>query len=386
MFNLEQAITDWRRQMVTGGIESRELLDELESHLRDEIERQIYSGINEQNAYLAAVASIGPARALKGEFAKVAKSDRGQRRIFLRTFYFGSVAFVLLVNTWTLLAYELSTLQRSLGVSAVSLICLYLACLPHLLRSLPAVRYDRLEKAIKMASSLVWVWPIWALLEAEHVVHVDIGIVPAMILWCLYAAMAMSAFAYGLNGRCFRRGNSGGPPPPFQPHPQLIPPTRPCPPDFAAALPPSKPVDPIVHQSLAAAFGEASRLGHDFIGTEHVLLGILKLATGSFADVLRKMNVDCEEVRIEVERMVFPLATHTTTATILFTPRARKAIRLAAREAKALNHPRISAEHIFLGLLLEGGGIAARVLRNLGIYTEKTRQQILSEFRAHPGC
>jgi hypothetical protein len=386
VFKLEQAISDWRCQMAAGGIKSPEVLAELESHLRDEIERQISSGANEQNAYRAAVSSIGRASALKTEFAKVAKGDRRPRRTFLRAFYFGSVAFMLVVNTWTLLAYELSPLERALGVSAVSLVCLYLACLPHLLTSLPTAPYQRIAKAIKMASGLVWVWPIWALLDAEHVVHLEIGIVPTMILWCLYAAMAMSAFAYGLNGRCFRRGNSGGSPPPFQPHPQVIPPTRPCPPDFAAALPSSKSVDPIVHQSLEAAFGEASRLGHDFIGTEHVLLGVLKLAKGSFADVLRKMNVDREEVRREVERLVFPLPAHTTTATIPFTPRARKAIQLAAREAKALNHPCISAEHIFLGLLLEGGGIAARVLRNLGIHIGTTREEIVSELRAHPGC
>ena len=384
MFNLEQAISDWRCQMSAGGIESRELLDELESHLRDEIERQICSGADEESAYRTAVASVGSATTLKAEFAKVAKADRRQPWIFLRTFYFGSVAFVLLINTCTLLVYELSPLERVLGVSAVSLICLYLACLPHLLKSLPAAAYGRFAMAIKMANSLVWVWPIWALLEAEHIVHLEVGIVPTMILWCLYAAMVMSAFAYGLHGRCFPRGNSGGPLPPFQPHPQPIPPRRPCPPDFAAALPPSKPVDPIVHQSLEAAFGEASRLGHDFIGTEHVLLGVLKLAKGSFADVLRKMNVDREVVRMEVERLVFAVPTVTAMATIPLTPRARKAIRLAAREATALNHSCISAEHIFLGLLLEGGGIAARVLKNLGIQIDKARQEILSEIRAHP--
>jgi hypothetical protein len=386
MFNLDQAIAQWRRRMVAGGIEARELLDELESHLRDQIDREINSGSNEQNAYRAAVASIGPVSALRAEFAKIPKGNRGQRRLILRTFYFGSVAFVLLVNTCTLLAYELSPLQRLLGVFGISLICLYLACLPNWLKSRPAAGYGRLAKANKMASSLVWVWPVWALLEAQHIVRLDIGIVPTMILWCLCAAMAMSAFAHGLNDGCFRRGTSGGPPPPFQPCPQVIPPTRPCPPDFAAALPPSKRVDPIVRQSLEAAFGEASRLGHDFIGTEHVLLGVLKLAKGSFADVLRKLNVDREEVRLEVERWVCFVPPLTTTATIPFTPRAQKAIRLAAREAKTLKHPCIGPEHIFLGLLLEGSGIAARVLKNLGVHSETTRQEILSELRAHPGC
>ena len=146
------------------------------------------------------------------------------------------------------------------------------------------------------------------------------------------------------------------------------------------------PADPIVHQSLEAACEEASRLGHDFIGTEHVLLGVLKLAKGSFDDVLRRMNVDREAVRAEVERLVFPVLANTTTATMRLTPRARKAIRLAAREAKALNRPCFGAEHIFLGLLLEGGGIAARALKNLGIDVGTTREEIASELGAHPGC
>jgi hypothetical protein len=386
MFNLDQAIAEWRRQMAAGGIKSARVLDELESHLRDEIEGQIYSGASEQNAYRAAVAGIGRAGALKTEFAKLENSERRERRTFLLAFYFGSVAFMLLINTWTLLAYELSPLERGLGISAVSLVCLYLAWLPHWLKSLPSALYDRLARAIKMASSLVWVWPMWALLEAEHVVHLEVGIVPSTIFWCLFAAVAMSACAYELNGRCFPSGNSGGSPPPGQPHSQLIPPTRPCPPDFAAALPPSRPVDPIVHQSLEAAFAEASRLGHDYIGTEHVLLGLLKLAKGSFADVLRKLNLDREQVRVEVERLVFPVSAHTTNATIPFTPRARKAIRLAAREAATLNHSYLSADHLFLGLVLEGGGIAARALKNLGIHIENPRQEILSEFRAHSGC
>jgi hypothetical protein len=386
MFDLESAIAEWRRLMVAGGIKSLEVLDELETHLRDEIQRQIHSGADERHAYQTAVAGIGPASVLKAEFAKASSGHSRRRRTFLRTFYFISAAVVLLINTWTLLEFEMSRLERALGVSAVSLICLYLACLPHLLKSLPTTPYIRLAKANKVASNLLWLWPIWALLDAEHVVHLEIGIVPTMVLWCLYAAVALTAVAYSLNGRCLRPGDSGSLPPPFQPQPHPIPPARPCPPDFAASLPPSKPVDPIVHQSLELACGEASRLGHDFIGTEHVLLGVLKLAKGSFANVLRNLGVDREAVRAEIERLVSPAAAHTSAAAIPFTPRARKAIQLATREAKVLNHSRISAEHIFLGLLLEGSGIAAQVLKNLGLRIGTTREEILSELRAHPGC
>jgi ATP-dependent Clp protease ATP-binding subunit ClpC len=115
-----------------------------------------------------------------------------------------------------------------------------------------------------------------------------------------------------------------------------------------------------------------------------VLLGLLKLAKGSFANVLRTMNVDREAVRVEVERLVWPVPAQTVSAGIPLTPRAQKALRLAAREATVLKHSSIGAEHLFLGLLLEGGGVGARVLKKLGIRSEKARQEIVSELRAHP--
>ncbi len=378
---MSQRVTEWRRQMAAGGIERREVLDELESHLRDEIESQIYSGADEQHAYQAAVVRMGAARALEAEFANAARGDRQERPTFMRIFYFTSVALMLLINAWTLLEYELSGLERVLGGSAVAMICLYLACLPQFLQSHRAAGHDRLKKIIKLGSTFLWVWPIGALLDAEHIVRLDIGIVPILLIWCLFAAMAMTVFAYGLDGRSLQRGGSDGPQPPFQPDGRPLPPTRPCPPDLASSIPQSRPVDPIVHQSLEAACGEASRLGHNFIGTEHVLLGLLKLAKGPFASALRTMGVDCDAARVEVERLVFPVPAHITTVFSL-TPRAQEALRLAAREAAALNHSRIGAEHLFLGLLLEGGGIAARALRNLGIHIGKTRKEILNELRA----
>src|SRR5436189_3247968 len=106
MFDLDQAITKWRQQMAAEGIKSVEVLDELESHLRDEIERQIRLGADHEHAYEAAVASIGEIGALRVEFAKLKSENEGWRK-FLQIFYFCSVVFVLLVNTWTLLEYEM---------------------------------------------------------------------------------------------------------------------------------------------------------------------------------------------------------------------------------------------------------------------------------------
>jgi hypothetical protein len=304
MFNLEQAVKDWRRQMAARGIKAAEVLDELEAHLRDEIERQIRSGANELEAYQAASACIGEPNALKAEFAKLAANNR--RPGFVRTCCVIFAACVLLINACTLLKYEMSVLERALGFAAVSLICLYLASLPYLLKSLRASSYGGLAKVIKLASSLIWLWPLWALLEAEHIVRAGMGIVPTMLSWCVYAALAMTVVAFGLNRRGRSRGDSVGPQPPPASNWQPIPPPRPGRPEIAFSLSPSKPVDAVVRKSFEAACDEANRLGHDFIGTEHVLLGLLQLATGPFADILRRMNLDRETVRGEIERLIQP--------------------------------------------------------------------------------
>lgn len=382
MFNLNQAIAGWRRQMIAGGIKAHDVLEELESHLRDEIDRQIRSGATEERAYRAAVAAIGEATTLQAEFAKTSRANEGSLTFF-RRFYFVSVALVLLINSWTLLAAELSLAEQLFGFSAVILITLYLARLPGLLASLPSDSHKRLAGAIKLASSFLWVWPIWALLEAGKFVRVEIGFVPNLALWCLFAAVALSVLANDLNERAGWRGDSGGPPGPFRPWTQPIPPTRPVPPEFTAPLSRTRVVDPVVQQSFEAACGEASRWGHDYIGTEHVLLGLLQMAKGPFADVLRKLNLDREAVRVEVERLVAPVPAHRAAGTIPFTPRARKAIQLAAREAKARHQSSIGAEHLFLGLLLEGSGVAAQVLKKLGLHRQRTREVILSEFGSH---
>jgi ATP-dependent Clp protease ATP-binding subunit ClpC len=104
------------------------------------------------------------------------------------------------------------------------------------------------------------------------------------------------------------------------------------------------------------------------------------LAKGSFADVLLKMKVDSEKVRTEVERIVSPILIHAGTPEIPLTPRARKAIKIAAREARKSKHDRIGAEHVFLGLLVEGSGVAALALRRIGVRTDEVREAI-SELR-----
>ncbi|MDB6020719.1 MAG: clpC [Pedosphaera sp.] len=133
-------------------------------------------------------------------------------------------------------------------------------------------------------------------------------------------------------------------------------------------------------QTLALAREEAPRLHHDFIGTEHVLLGLTISQAGIVPKVMQKMGVDSEKVRREIEKWVGPgQNAGRNPAAIPFTPRAKRALLLAANEAKALDSAHIGAEHIFLGLLLEGHGVAALVLKSLGVDVEKTRAEILRE-------
>src|SRR5213076_2594747 len=109
------------------------------------------------------------------------------------------------------------------------------------------------------------------------------------------------------------------------------------------------------------------------------LLGLIKLGQGVAVNVLQKMRLDLETVRMEVEKKTGTGPDQKMVGNIPYTPRVKKVLALAAKEAKALNHTYVGTEHLLLGLLREGDGIAARVLKNLDINTQETRQHILRE-------
>jgi len=136
---------------------------------------------------------------------------------------------------------------------------------------------------------------------------------------------------------------------------------------------------PRAQQVLALARKEADRFNHNFVGTEHLLLGLIKLGQGVAVNVLQKMGLDLETVRMEVEKQVGTGPDQKMIGNIPYTPRVKKVLALAAKEAKALNHTYVGTEHILLGLLREGDGVAARVLKNLDVDIEQTRQEILKE-------
>jgi ATP-dependent Clp protease ATP-binding subunit ClpA len=145
------------------------------------------------------------------------------------------------------------------------------------------------------------------------------------------------------------------------------------------SLQPMNNFTPRAQQVLALARQEADRFNHNFVGTEHLLLGLITLGQGTAVTVLGKMGLDLETVRMEVEKMVGTGPDQKMIGNIPYTPRVKKVLALAANEARAFNHTYVGTEHILLGLLLEGDGVAARVLKNLGMDTETTRLEILRE-------
>ena len=236
MFNLEHAIAVWRRKMAAAGIKSRDVLDELESHVRENIEQQLRSGVTAEKAFEHAIQRMGQARALREEFGKI---DRA-----------------------TLRRRAKSALLKLLGLSTVA------------------------------------------------------------------------------------------------------------PTDFTTSA----------RETLDLGRQEALGFHHDFIGTEHVLLGLLARESGIVAKVLRKMGVSREVVRTEIGKIVGAGPQCEVIHKLPYTPRVRKALELASQEARALERSNIiNTEHIFLGLLLEGGGVAALVLEKLGVDAAKARAEILKE-------
>ena len=136
---------------------------------------------------------------------------------------------------------------------------------------------------------------------------------------------------------------------------------------------------PRAQQVLALARKEADRFHHNYVGTEHLLLGLINLGQGVAVNVLQKMGLDLQTVRSAVEKQVGTGPESKPSGNIPYTPRVKKVLALAGKEAKALNHSYVGTEHILLGLLREGEGVAARVLKSLEVDIERCRNEILSE-------
>ncbi len=123
---------------------------------------------------------------------------------------------------------------------------------------------------------------------------------------------------------------------------------------------------------------DAKRFNHDYIGTEHILLGLIKEGEGVAAAVLQNLGLSLEAIRLEVEKIVQPGPPTVVSGDIPFTPKAKKVIELATDEARNLGHNYIGTEHLLLGLIREGEGVASQVLTNLGLDLNRVRQEVMS--------
>ena len=234
MFNLEQSISEWRGQMLSAGVKNPDIVDELESHLREDWARRVQSGESEAQAFEGAVQGVGQASLLKHEFAKLS----GKKWAWLR---------------------------KLKGIMAGAFV-------PSLSTFTPGARW-----------------------------------------------------------------------------------------------------------TLELARQEAPRLNHGFVGTEHVLLGLLALEDGVVPNVLKTLGVDREGVRQQIENWVSTFPSHKMPGRLPYTPRVKKSLYFAAREARVSRNAPVGAEHILLGLVLEGDGVAGRVLRDFGLSPETTREEIMRE-------
>src|ERR1700694_4106266 len=123
---------------------------------------------------------------------------------------------------------------------------------------------------------------------------------------------------------------------------------------------------------------EAQRFNHEYIGTEHILLGLVKEGTGVAANVLKNLDIDLRKIRMEVEKIVQAGPDMVTMGKLPQTPRAKKVIEYSIEEARNLNHNYVGTEHLLLGLLREQEGVAAQVLMNLGLKLEDVREEVLN--------
>src|SRR3954468_17824551 len=125
---------------------------------------------------------------------------------------------------------------------------------------------------------------------------------------------------------------------------------------------------------------EAQRFNHEYIGTEHILLGLVKEGSGVAANVLKNLDIDLRKIRLEVEKIVQhgPGGEQVVMGRLPHTPRTKKVIEYAIEEARNLNHNYVGTEHLLLGMLREQEGVAAQVLVSLGVNQEAVREEVLS--------
>src|ERR671917_787889 len=141
-----------------------------------------------------------------------------------------------------------------------------------------------------------------------------------------------------------------------------------------------------VRKVLAMAREEAARLHHEYVGTEHILLGLIREGEGVAAAVLQNLSVDLEQIHERIEESVRKGKATIALGELPYTSRAKKVLEYAMAEARELNHSYVGTEHLLLGLLREEKGIAAEVLNQLGVTLEEARRQTLKLLGSEPNA
>ena len=330
--------------MSAAGIKSGDVLDELESHLREDVEQRMRSGVAAEQAFREAVQSVGNSASLHQEFAKLRPAGARFSRTTIRACCLAVALFVFVVESWTLIIYEVAMPARILGIGTMLVIACVIGALPDLNRRLwPGVRGWAFRKTILTICNFAAVaWVGLLFLSLAHINVLPSGMVFGAVCWGLIAAATMIVVVLGCGTES-----------------ELL------------SL-----WTPAAWQSFELAGAEAAQFGHDFIGTEHLLLGLLGEENGKVAKTLGTFGVRRESVRAEIEKIVGGWPQSHRNRPAVYTPRARKACGIAIREAKAAKVIRAEPEHVLLGLLEEGSGVAAKVLNGLGVDVRKVREQL----------
>jgi hypothetical protein len=198
MFNLNQAITEWRQQMAVGGIKTPAVLDELESHLREEIERQMRSGTSERPAFEVAVRKIGPVNALKNEFKKSTAGVILEKCMFATAVFF--VAFGIFLSSVTVIFCYLTLGERLVAFTALGFTLLVACGWPGLVPHLPVISHRQKRVGIEVLC-LLGGWGLSALFAQTMVHHFETGldhILPAIGFWCLLPVALGFGFVCGI--------------------------------------------------------------------------------------------------------------------------------------------------------------------------------------------
>jgi hypothetical protein len=225
MFDLNQSITEWRKKMIAGGIKTPPVLDELESHLREDVERQVRAGVNEEQAYETAVSRMGKSDLLKAEFAKIAgmKEARSGKVIGVACCLVALPLSAMAVPNF-LTIRELSPGERVLGFAAVILTFLSIASWRFSHKFLPAIRNRRVRSATAIGcglAGLAWLCVFGILLPTVIVPHFFAGtggvsggefrpvfMMGISLLWAMALTAVLGGIAYGLEGAARHRMSS----------------------------------------------------------------------------------------------------------------------------------------------------------------------------------